>query len=61
MNQSNQRKNVYLLIEIILIKYQISFLAVVRKIQLFKVQSNSSLEENLAVTKYVKEPFFEDK
>jgi hypothetical protein len=38
-----------------------SFLAIVRKAQLFKVQSNRLLEENLAVTKYVKEPFFEDK
>ncbi|CAF4086910.1 unnamed protein product, partial [Rotaria sp. Silwood2] len=32
----------------------------IRKAQLFKVHSNRSLKENTAVTKYNKEPFFED-
>ena len=35
--------------------------AKVPKVQLFKVKSNTSLQENAAVTKYDKEPFFEDK
>lgn len=31
------------------------------KAQLFKVQSNRFLKENLAITNYRKDPFFEDK
>jgi hypothetical protein len=61
IKQPNQ-KRVYRLVHRFLMNYfQISFLAVVRKAQLFKVHSNRFLQENLTVTKYVKEPFFEDK
>jgi hypothetical protein len=64
-NRNDHPKKQVCILEICLITFQILLIAAkpvtTPKAQLFKVQSNRLLKENLLITTYRKDPFFEDK